>query len=128
MIYLYAWTLSLAALALAFRFVPYQDGFGNYDLGWSLVMAGFGLVALAASVYLVYVLEIFKFRRFRARQLRREAVAHGEAPPPEDEIEAEVEREVETGEFEAVEQPETGERRETGERPETGEYETVGRR
>jgi UDP-GlcNAc:undecaprenyl-phosphate GlcNAc-1-phosphate transferase len=114
--YLYAWTLSLAALALALRFVPYSDGFGNFYVGWTLVIILFGLVALAASVYLVYVLEIFKFRRFRARQLRREAVAHGDAPPAEDEIEEEVEREVETGDFEAVE------------RPGTGEYEAVGRR
>ncbi len=28
------------------------------------------LLALAASVYLVYVLEIFKFKRLRARDLR----------------------------------------------------------
>jgi UDP-GlcNAc:undecaprenyl-phosphate GlcNAc-1-phosphate transferase len=115
-VYLYAWTLSLAALALALRFVPYSDGVGNFHAGWTVVIVAFGLVAVAASVYLVYVLEILKFRRFRARQLRREAVASGEAPPPEDAIEEEVEREVETGDFEAVD------------RPGTGEYEAVGPR
>ena len=66
----------------------------------------FALVALAASLYLVLVLEILKFRRFRERQLRR-ASETGEVPAlSEPEIRAEIEREVETGEFEAVE-PET---------------------
>ena len=59
-------------------------------------------MALAASVYLVLVLEILKFRRFRERQLRRQ-VETGEIPAlSEAEIEEEIEREVETGEFEAV--------------------------
>ena len=47
----------------------------------------FGLIAVGASLYLVYVLEILKFARFRRR-----------AGVPEDEIE----REFETGEWEAV--------------------------
>jgi UDP-GlcNAc:undecaprenyl-phosphate/decaprenyl-phosphate GlcNAc-1-phosphate transferase len=62
--YLYGWTLTMAALALALRFVPYSDDHGNFDVLWSAVMASFGLAALAASVYLVYVLEILKLRRF----------------------------------------------------------------
>ena len=101
-LYLYAWTLTLAALALALRFVPYSEDGGSLRAGWTLVIAGFGLVAVAASVYLVYVLEIFKFRRLRERQLRREAAAHGDPTPSQDELDAEIEREVETGEFEAV--------------------------
>ncbi len=101
-LYLYAWTLTLAALALALRFVPYSDDGGSLRAGWTLVIAGFGLVAIAASVYLVYVLEIFKFRRLRERQLRREATALGDPAPSQDELDAEIEREVETGEFEAV--------------------------
>ena len=101
-LYLYAWTLALAALALALRFVPYSDDHGNFDTGWTLVIVAFGVIAIAASVYLVYVLEILKFRRFRERQLRREAVTHGEAPPSQREIDEEIEREVETGEFEAL--------------------------
>jgi UDP-GlcNAc:undecaprenyl-phosphate/decaprenyl-phosphate GlcNAc-1-phosphate transferase len=96
-LYLYAWTLSLAALALALRFVPYSDDHGHFNTGWTLVLAGFGLLAVAASVYLVYVLEILKFSRFRERQLRREPAVLSEA-----EIDAEIHREVETGEFEAV--------------------------
>jgi UDP-GlcNAc:undecaprenyl-phosphate GlcNAc-1-phosphate transferase len=93
-VYLYAWTLSLAGLALALRFVPYSDDAGNFDLGWSLVMAGLGLCALAASVYLVYVLEIFKFRRLRELQLRAL-----DPETSEHEIDVAVERELETGEF-----------------------------
>jgi len=101
-LYLYGWTLSLAALALAMRFVPYSEDDGTLNAGWALVIAAFGLVALAASVYLVLVLEILKFRRFREREIQRQ-VDTGEMPAlSADEIEREVEREVETGEFEAV--------------------------
>ncbi|HYJ23220.1 MAG TPA: MraY family glycosyltransferase [Solirubrobacterales bacterium] len=63
--YLYAWTLVMAALALALRFVPYSDDRGHFDLLWTLVMGLLILLALAASVYLVYVLEILKLRRGR---------------------------------------------------------------
>jgi len=101
-LYLYAWTLSLAALALALRFVPYSDDNGHFDTGWTLVIIAFGLVALAASVYLVLVLEILKFRRFRERQLRKQAPPDGKPALSESEIEAEINREVETGEFEIV--------------------------
>ena len=94
-LYLYAWTVSLASLALALRFVPYSDDDGHLNAGWTIVMASFGLVAVAASVYLVVVLEILKFRRFRERQLRRQALSTQE-------IEEEIVREVETGEFDAV--------------------------
>jgi UDP-GlcNAc:undecaprenyl-phosphate GlcNAc-1-phosphate transferase len=101
-LYLYGWTLSLAALALAMRFVPYSDDDGTLNTGWALVIAAFGLVALAASLYLVLVLEILKFRRFREREIQRQ-VETGEMPAlTAEEISREVDREVETGEFEAV--------------------------
>jgi UDP-GlcNAc:undecaprenyl-phosphate GlcNAc-1-phosphate transferase len=61
--YLYGWTAVMAMLALALRFVPYSDDHGNFDAAWTAVMAAFGLLAIAASVYLVYVLEILKLRR-----------------------------------------------------------------
>ena len=61
--YLYGWTAVMAMLALALRFVPYSDDHGNFDALWSAVIAAFGLLAVAASVYLVYVLEILKLRR-----------------------------------------------------------------
>jgi len=85
--YLYAWTLVMAGLALALRFVPYSDNHGHFDLLWTVVMAVCLLVALASSVYLVYVLEILKLRR-------------GRINPETGEFEA---INPETGEFEAVE-------------------------
>jgi len=101
-LYLYGWTLSLAALALAMRFVPYSEDDGTLNAGWALVIAGFGVVALAASLYLVLQLEILKFRRFREREIQRQ-VETGEMPAlSTEQIEQEIEREVETGEFEAV--------------------------
>jgi hypothetical protein len=107
--YLYGWTLSLAALALALRFVPYSDDDGTLNAGWAVVMATFGLVAVAASIYLVVVLEILKFKRFRERELRRQVETGEIAALSQAEIEAEAEREVETGEFQAVRPPDTGE-------------------
>ena len=101
-VYLYGWTLSLAALALAMRFVPYSDDDGTLNAGWAVVIGVFALIAFAASIYLVLVLEILKFKRFRERELRRQ-VETGEIPAlSETQIEQEIEREVETGEFEAV--------------------------
>jgi UDP-GlcNAc:undecaprenyl-phosphate/decaprenyl-phosphate GlcNAc-1-phosphate transferase len=96
-LYLYAWTILLAGLAVAMRFVPYTDNHGNADLGWSLLMIALGLAVLAASVYLVIVLEILKLKRLRAWQLRR-----ADPDTSEHEIDVQVERELETGEFAAV--------------------------
>jgi UDP-GlcNAc:undecaprenyl-phosphate/decaprenyl-phosphate GlcNAc-1-phosphate transferase len=98
-LYLYGWTVTMAGLAVALRFVPYSDDAGNFDLGWSLVIGACFVVALAASVYLVLVLEILKLRRLRAWQLR-----HADPDTTEHEIDAEVERELETGEFRALEE------------------------
>src|SRR5215213_1740418 len=91
-LYLYGWTLSLAALALAMRFVPYSDDDGTLHAGWTLVIVGFA--ALAASVYLVIVLEILKFKRFRERELQRQVETGEIAALTAAEIEGEVEREV----------------------------------
>jgi UDP-GlcNAc:undecaprenyl-phosphate GlcNAc-1-phosphate transferase len=101
-LYLYGWTISLAALALALRFVPYSDDHGHFNAGWSLVLGAFGIAALAASIYLVLVLEILKLKRFRQFQLRRAHIAQGEPPPPEEELDAHLARELETGEFDAI--------------------------
>ena len=64
-LYLYAWTACLAGLALALRFIPYSDHHGHLHTGGSAVVAGLALVVVAASFYLVYVLEILKLRRGR---------------------------------------------------------------
>jgi UDP-GlcNAc:undecaprenyl-phosphate GlcNAc-1-phosphate transferase len=61
--YLYAWTIVMAALALALRFVPYSDNHGHFNALWTAVMLVLIVAALAYSVYLVYVLEILKLRR-----------------------------------------------------------------
>jgi len=96
-LYLYAWTLMLAGLALALRFVPYSDNTGHLNAGWASVMALLGLIALVASVYLVYVLEILKFKRLDAIRLRRVKPDASEA-----EIDSDVAQRLETGEFDAV--------------------------
>jgi UDP-GlcNAc:undecaprenyl-phosphate GlcNAc-1-phosphate transferase len=101
-LYLYGWTLTLAALALALRFVPYSDHHGHFHTGWSLVLVGFGLIALAASVYLVFVLEILKLKRWRQFQLKRESELQGEPPPDDAAVDSQLARELETGEFEAA--------------------------
>jgi UDP-GlcNAc:undecaprenyl-phosphate/decaprenyl-phosphate GlcNAc-1-phosphate transferase len=96
-LYLYAWTITMAGLAVALRFIPYSDDRGHLDPGWSVALAACFLIALAASAYLVYVLEILKLRRLRAWQLRRT-----DPDTSEHEIDEEVERELETGEFSAL--------------------------
>ena len=100
--YLYGWALVLAGMALALRFVPYSDDHGNFDAAWTVVILACGIITLAASAYLVYVLEILKLRRFRVRKLGEEGVVL-----PADEIDRGVARELETGSFPAVD-PGTG--------------------
>ena len=96
-LYLYAWTFTMAGLAVALRFIPYSDDGGHLHVGWTLLMGVCFLVAIAASVYLVVVLEILKLRRVRAWQLRRQ-----DPDTSEHEIDNEVQRELETGEFRAL--------------------------
>jgi len=107
-LYLYAWTLMLALLAMALRFVPYSDNGGKLHVGWALVMAALLLGAAIASVYLVYVLEILKFKRLDAIRLRRV-----KPDTSEEEIDEDVATRLETGEFDAV-------------RRETEEFERLG--
>jgi UDP-GlcNAc:undecaprenyl-phosphate GlcNAc-1-phosphate transferase len=119
--YLYGWTLILALVALALRFVPYSDDHGNFDALWTALMAAFLIGAIAASIYVINVLEILKLRRIRWRQL---VGVRGPTEPLPDqaEVDAGVERELETGEFEAVD-PGTGETAAID--PDTGEMEPV---
>jgi UDP-GlcNAc:undecaprenyl-phosphate GlcNAc-1-phosphate transferase len=96
--YLYVWSLLLAAVAVALRFIPYHhDNPSYFRLGWSLVMIAIVLIAVGASIYLVYVLEILKFKSRRSREI------HEQEPDRSDtEVAARVQRDVETGEFEKV--------------------------
>jgi UDP-GlcNAc:undecaprenyl-phosphate/decaprenyl-phosphate GlcNAc-1-phosphate transferase len=117
--YLYGWTLVMAGLALALRFIPYSDDHGNFDPLWTAVIAVVFAVALAASFYLVVTLEILKLRTARFGALFR---VRG-APPPDAEVDEGVARELETGSFETVD-PQTGEWQALD--PETGEFEALG--
>jgi UDP-GlcNAc:undecaprenyl-phosphate GlcNAc-1-phosphate transferase len=92
--YLYAWTATMAGLAVALRFLPYSDGHGNFRLGWSLLMGAMLALTLAASVYLVFVLEILKLKRWRMKT--------ADPGTSEHEIVAAIERDLETGEFPAL--------------------------
>jgi UDP-GlcNAc:undecaprenyl-phosphate GlcNAc-1-phosphate transferase len=96
-LYLYAWTLITAGDAVALRFIPYSEQSGRLNAGWAALMAAMLLLGVAASLYLIYILEILKFRRLRAWQLAR-------ADPETDEhqIDEQVERELETGEFRSL--------------------------
>jgi UDP-GlcNAc:undecaprenyl-phosphate GlcNAc-1-phosphate transferase len=91
--YLYGWSVLMAALAVALRLYHRH----HHQTGWIVLIVLLGLVCLAASVYLVYVLEIFKFKGLRAQDLRTSQPEATEA-----EIEATVTHDLETGEFEKV--------------------------
>ena len=71
---IYAWCATLAAAALATRFVkPHPHGDWR---PWALAVdAAIGLVALAASVYIVYLLEIVKLANPIIRRREQEARA-----------------------------------------------------
>jgi len=118
--YLYGWTLLLAGVALALRFVPYSDNHGHFDPLWTTFMAVFLAGALAASLYVISVLEILKLRRVRWRQLV--GLRGTAAPPDEAEVDVAVQHELDTGTFQAVD-PSTGEM--TAIDPDTGEIEAV---
>jgi UDP-GlcNAc:undecaprenyl-phosphate GlcNAc-1-phosphate transferase len=96
-LYLYGWTLTMAGMAVALRFVPYSESNGELNTGWAILMGALLVIGAATSLYLVYLLEIFKLRRLRSWQLRRTDPATSEH-----EIDSVVERELETGEFTAL--------------------------
>jgi UDP-GlcNAc:undecaprenyl-phosphate GlcNAc-1-phosphate transferase len=96
-LHLYAWSLTMAGLAVALRFVPYSESSGHLRAGWAILMGSLLLFGVVFSLYLVYVLEIVKLRRLRAWQLRRTDPATSEH-----EIDEVVRQELETGEFTAL--------------------------
>ncbi|MBE2319243.1 undecaprenyl/decaprenyl-phosphate alpha-N-acetylglucosaminyl 1-phosphate transferase [Solirubrobacter sp. CPCC 204708] len=93
-LWLYAWTAMMAGTAVALRFIPYSERDGTLNGGWALLMGALLLVCLAVSLYLVWVLEIIKLRRVREWQMRR-----ADPDTSEHEIDEQVDRELETGEF-----------------------------
>jgi UDP-GlcNAc:undecaprenyl-phosphate GlcNAc-1-phosphate transferase len=76
---MWAWCGTLAAAALATRFVPFREG-GVWHPWETVVVVAIALAALAFSVYIVYLLEIVKIAnpRIRRRDLEREADAGSE--------------------------------------------------
>jgi UDP-GlcNAc:undecaprenyl-phosphate GlcNAc-1-phosphate transferase len=69
-IYLYLWVATLAAAALATRFLEFRRH-GVWHL-WPTVAAGaIGILALGSSVYMIYLLEIVKLANPRVRRRRR---------------------------------------------------------
>jgi UDP-GlcNAc:undecaprenyl-phosphate/decaprenyl-phosphate GlcNAc-1-phosphate transferase len=92
--YLHVWALMMAAYALLARFYPPRPR-GDWDLERSLVLAGVGLLVIAASVWMVYTLEILKARHLQVLGLRRsgddeEVVEEGEEEAVERALEAGV--------------------------------------
>jgi len=73
---MYVWCGILAAAALATRFLPPRPR-GDWDVSNTLIAGGVALVALVASVYIAYLLEIIKLANPRIR--RREERAREEA-------------------------------------------------
>ncbi len=64
---IWAWCGTLAVAALAVRFVrPHQHG--EWHLWRTVITASVGIVAVAASLYIVYVLELVKLTSLRARR------------------------------------------------------------
>jgi UDP-GlcNAc:undecaprenyl-phosphate/decaprenyl-phosphate GlcNAc-1-phosphate transferase len=80
--YLHLWALLLAAYALLLRFEPPRP-LGHWQLDNTLIAIGVGIVVLAASVWMVYSLEILKSRHLQV--LRRGKV--GQESEPEDAVE-----------------------------------------
>jgi UDP-GlcNAc:undecaprenyl-phosphate GlcNAc-1-phosphate transferase len=72
-VYLWAWCAVLAGAALATRFLPFREG-GEWHLWPTVVAALVAAVAVAASLYLVILLEIIKLRRLRSWVGQRRAV------------------------------------------------------
>jgi UDP-GlcNAc:undecaprenyl-phosphate/decaprenyl-phosphate GlcNAc-1-phosphate transferase len=93
-VYLYAWSFLMAGLAVMLRIVSHHH---RHQAGWIAALVVLAVVCAGASVYLVYVLEIFKFKGLRTIELRR-----ADPDTTEHEIDDQVAKDIETGEFEKV--------------------------
>jgi UDP-GlcNAc:undecaprenyl-phosphate GlcNAc-1-phosphate transferase len=76
---LYLWCGILATFALAVRFLrPHTPG--QWHVGPTIALSIFGLIALAVSVYVVYSLEILKYRHLRLIGFARRVDVSGDVP------------------------------------------------
>ena len=73
---MWAWCATLAAAALATRFVSFREG-GHWHVWGTLAVAGIAACALAFSVYIVYLLEIVKLANPRLRRREGEDAPAG---------------------------------------------------
>jgi UDP-GlcNAc:undecaprenyl-phosphate/decaprenyl-phosphate GlcNAc-1-phosphate transferase len=96
-LWLYAWTSMMAGTAVALRFIPYSEQSGTLNAGWAVLMGALLLLCAAISLYLVWVLEILKFRRIREWQMRK-----SDPDTSEHDIDEQVDRDIETGEFRSL--------------------------
>jgi UDP-GlcNAc:undecaprenyl-phosphate GlcNAc-1-phosphate transferase len=68
--YLHLWAMLVAAYAILVRFLPPRPH-AIWDLGNTLIVSAAGLVVIAASIWMVYRLEILKARHLQALGLGR---------------------------------------------------------
>jgi UDP-GlcNAc:undecaprenyl-phosphate GlcNAc-1-phosphate transferase len=71
-LYIYFWVGTLAAAALGTRYIPFRER-GHWHMWPTVGAAALGLLAVGASIYMVYLLEIVKLANPRIRRRRREA-------------------------------------------------------
>jgi UDP-GlcNAc:undecaprenyl-phosphate/decaprenyl-phosphate GlcNAc-1-phosphate transferase len=70
---LYGWCALMGGVAIAIRFLPVTDPDGSLSLLGAVGIGLAGTVAVAAAVYLVYVLEILKWRSTPVVKIVRES-------------------------------------------------------
>ena len=75
--YLHVWAALLSGYAIMIRFVPPRPH-GEWDLQNTLIVLAVGVVVLAASVWMVYTLEILKARHLRVLGFGRFGTREGE--------------------------------------------------
>ena len=74
---MWLWCATLAGAALATRFLPLRPG-GQWHLVDTLVVGAIAVVAIAFSIYVIYLLEIVKLMNPRIRKRVREQAEAGE--------------------------------------------------
>ena len=70
--YMYLWCVLLAAAALATRFLPPRPK-GDWDLSNAIIAGAIAVAAVAASIYIAYLLEIVKLANPRIRRREEQA-------------------------------------------------------
>ena len=95
-LYLYAWTILLGGFAVALRFVPYSDHHGDFHTGWTVAVVGASACSCSPP-------------RSTSSTCSRSSSSSAWTPcacggraPREAEIDEDVQRRLETGEFEQV--------------------------